>query len=223
MHSLRYFGESKGRNEIAEWHVAWVAERHNYTERNICRITQRWIKLKSRLSFGANKFPKVAAFSILRAQLRYRKATKDSLISTLRAEVSLLHGLQRLRSRSPGFDLCTPQEKGVKKISPGAYQETNQLRASDKPWRTTSLTLKVMQERNVCSQGTLFLTVNYSIKLAPKKAQQRSAHALQLKLFPWVILPVSYIPYNYAILRRFKVCLALELLMAKPSLNVLSH
>ena len=94
MHSFRYFGEGKGRNEIAEWHVAWVAERYNYAECNICRITHRnKLNGKVRLSFGANKFPKVAAFSMLRAQLIYQKATKDSLISTLRAEVSLSHGL----------------------------------------------------------------------------------------------------------------------------------
>ena len=94
MHSLRYFGEAKGRNEITEWHVAWIAERYNYAECNICRITHRnKLKGKVRLSFGANKFPKVAAFSMLRAQLRFQKATKDSLIFTLRAEVSLLHGL----------------------------------------------------------------------------------------------------------------------------------
>ena len=35
------FGEGKRRNEFVEWHVAWLAERHNYVESNICRVTQR--------------------------------------------------------------------------------------------------------------------------------------------------------------------------------------
>ena len=30
-------GEGKRRNEFAEWHVAWLGERHNYAECNICR------------------------------------------------------------------------------------------------------------------------------------------------------------------------------------------
>ena len=34
-------GEDKRRNEFAEWHVAWLAERHNYAECNICRMTGR--------------------------------------------------------------------------------------------------------------------------------------------------------------------------------------
>ena len=34
-------GEGKRRNEFVEWHVAWLAEWHNFVECNICRMTQR--------------------------------------------------------------------------------------------------------------------------------------------------------------------------------------
>ena len=34
-------GEGKRRHEFAEWHVAWLAEWHNYAECNILRMTQR--------------------------------------------------------------------------------------------------------------------------------------------------------------------------------------
>ena len=39
--TLKFCGEGKGRNEFAAWHVAWLAEWHNYADRNICRMTQR--------------------------------------------------------------------------------------------------------------------------------------------------------------------------------------
>ena len=32
-----FSGEGKRRNEFAEWHVAWLAESHNYAEFNIRR------------------------------------------------------------------------------------------------------------------------------------------------------------------------------------------
>ena len=54
---------------------------------------KKYIKLKSAPFFDANQFAKAAAFLMLRAQIRYQKAVKDSLISSLREEVSLLHGL----------------------------------------------------------------------------------------------------------------------------------
>ena len=31
----------KRRNEFAEWHVAWLAERYNYAEYKICKMAQR--------------------------------------------------------------------------------------------------------------------------------------------------------------------------------------
>ena len=34
-------GKGKRRNEFAKWHVAWLAEWHNYAECNICRMTER--------------------------------------------------------------------------------------------------------------------------------------------------------------------------------------
>ena len=34
-------GEGKRRNEFAQWHVAWLAERHNYAEFNLCKMAQR--------------------------------------------------------------------------------------------------------------------------------------------------------------------------------------
>ena len=34
-------GEGKRQNEIAEWHVAWLAERHNYAEFNVWKMVQR--------------------------------------------------------------------------------------------------------------------------------------------------------------------------------------
>ena len=39
--SLFVLGQNKRRNEFAKWHVAWLAEWHNYVECNICRMTQR--------------------------------------------------------------------------------------------------------------------------------------------------------------------------------------
>ena len=39
---LRLFGEGKRRNEFAEWHVAWLAEWHNYAEfNNLRKIAQK--------------------------------------------------------------------------------------------------------------------------------------------------------------------------------------
>ena len=38
IHSI---GEGKRRHEFAEWHVAWLAEWHNYAECHILRMTQR--------------------------------------------------------------------------------------------------------------------------------------------------------------------------------------
>ena len=35
------YGKGKRRNEFVEWHVAWVAEWHNYAECNIRRMTHR--------------------------------------------------------------------------------------------------------------------------------------------------------------------------------------
>ena len=35
------FGEGKRGNEFAEWHVAWLAERHYYAEFNLCRMTKK--------------------------------------------------------------------------------------------------------------------------------------------------------------------------------------
>ena len=37
--SLRKTGEGKRKNVFAEWHVAWLAEWHNYAEWIICRMT----------------------------------------------------------------------------------------------------------------------------------------------------------------------------------------
>ena len=34
-------GEGKRRNEFAEWHVAWLAEGHNYGECKIWKMAQR--------------------------------------------------------------------------------------------------------------------------------------------------------------------------------------
>ena len=38
--NITYFfpGERKGRNEFAEWHVAWLAEWHNYAEFNLWKM-----------------------------------------------------------------------------------------------------------------------------------------------------------------------------------------
>ena len=33
-------GEGKRRNEFAEWHVAWLAVRHNYAEFNLWKMAQ---------------------------------------------------------------------------------------------------------------------------------------------------------------------------------------
>ena len=33
-------GEGKRRNEFAEWHVAWLAEWHNYAEFNLGKMAQ---------------------------------------------------------------------------------------------------------------------------------------------------------------------------------------
>jgi len=49
--------------------------------------SKKLIKLKVAPSFGAHQFARAAAFLKSRAQLRYQKATQDSLISTLRTEV----------------------------------------------------------------------------------------------------------------------------------------
>ena len=38
---LKNNGEGKRRNEFAEWHVAWLAERHNYAEFNLWKMAQR--------------------------------------------------------------------------------------------------------------------------------------------------------------------------------------
>ena len=35
------YGEGKRRNEFAEWHVAWLAEWHNYAECKIWKMAQR--------------------------------------------------------------------------------------------------------------------------------------------------------------------------------------
>ena len=55
--------------------------------------SKKWIKLKGGPSFCANQFARAAAFLMSRAQLSYQKAPKDSLISSLQTEVSLLHDL----------------------------------------------------------------------------------------------------------------------------------
>ena len=34
-------GECKRRNEFVEWHVAWLAESHNYAEFNLWKMAQR--------------------------------------------------------------------------------------------------------------------------------------------------------------------------------------
>ena len=34
-------GEGKRRNECAEWHVAWLAERHHYAGFNLWKMVQR--------------------------------------------------------------------------------------------------------------------------------------------------------------------------------------
>ena len=45
MHNLKKLasleiGEGKRRNEFAEWHVAWLAVRHNYAEFNLWKMAQ---------------------------------------------------------------------------------------------------------------------------------------------------------------------------------------
>ena len=191
-------------NEFAEWHMAWFVEWHNYAE---------WLKMKSATFFGANLFAKAATFLTLRAQLRYQKSMKDSLISTLAANRAFSLAWPLAFTRSFAWLVCrvvdvfTPLEKG-ENVSLGAYN-TNQLR----DWqatRMTSLTLKAMQERNLHSQGTLLLTVNSPFLDTPtcsnkrtgkavapltwrhKKARQRRAHAVQFNLFLWVILHILY-------------------------------
>ena len=49
--------------------------------------SKKLVKLKGSPSFGANQFARAAAFLMSRAHLKYQKATKNSLISTLRTEV----------------------------------------------------------------------------------------------------------------------------------------
>ena len=36
-----YTNEGKRQNEFAEWHVAWLAERHNYAEFDLWKMAQR--------------------------------------------------------------------------------------------------------------------------------------------------------------------------------------
>ena len=35
------FGKVKRGNEFAEWHVAWLGQRHYYAECNLCRMTKK--------------------------------------------------------------------------------------------------------------------------------------------------------------------------------------
>ena len=78
-----------GTNEFAEWHVAWLAEWHNYEECNKCRMSQI-NKLSSKLRpFLAPINSQAAPFLMLRARLTLdycdnQKARKDSLISYFR-------------------------------------------------------------------------------------------------------------------------------------------
>ena len=73
------------RNEFVEWHVAWLAEWHNYAECNICRIKKiKLKKLKIAPLFGANQYSQAATVLLWCCGLDYddnQKARKDSLIS----------------------------------------------------------------------------------------------------------------------------------------------
>ena len=75
-----------GTNEFMEWHVAWLAEWHNYEECNICRMSQI-----NKLSWKLRPFlapinSQAAPLLMLRARLTLdycdnQKARKGSLIS----------------------------------------------------------------------------------------------------------------------------------------------
>ena len=76
-------GES--RNEFAGWHVTWFVEWHNYAEYN----DSNW-KVRP---FWRQSICKISHFFNVAGSSKISKIRKDSLISTLRAELSLLHGL----------------------------------------------------------------------------------------------------------------------------------
>ena len=105
------FGEGKRRNVIAEWHVAWLAEWHNYAECNICRLTKRnKLDWKVHPFFGPNQFSKSSDFFNLAGSARWQPKSHEgffdfSLSISLLATKILLALISRASQGFGGGDV----------------------------------------------------------------------------------------------------------------------
>ena len=71
-------GEGKTRNDFAEWHVAWIAERHNYAEFNSWKMEQRNIlNRKACVSLCRAFFVAKFEGEIARLKLKHSWYTKE--------------------------------------------------------------------------------------------------------------------------------------------------
>ena len=82
---MSQIGEGKRRNEIAEWHMAWLAEWHNYAECNVRRMTQRnKLNWKVRHFLAPIKLQTQPLFWCCRLDIRWQsKSLEGSLLIRL--------------------------------------------------------------------------------------------------------------------------------------------
>ena len=139
--SVSWYGEGKRRNEFAEWHVAWLAEWHNYVECNICRMTQR-----STLNWKV--YPFLVPINLKTQPLFYNV---DIQWQSKSHESSLLISL-----------FCTATKIRLAFISRPAWQHRYYSRKVGRNWRKDVLGGHAPFYKNVC---TINFTVSFYLDL----------------------------------------------------------